>query len=201
MTNLKDYFLFLTIACLTILLSSGCSPHSQNLSIMKQAVYDPPLSRHAGQIIKGKTTRAEILEWFGVPYLEADENKVTLFPDSPLALERKKNQEALARFKETYKEYCYFGQADSANSSTENIDNDYYEKVASLHPYSSIDDAHVVLLFLESKSSTESGQTGDTPAISHQLTTFTYYNRLLVFIDKKTDIVDQFSFREEFSAE
>ena len=61
-------------------------------------------------------------------------------------------------------------------------------------PYSSIDEDHVAFLYLEELNRGIVIIPG--PSWASDVT-----NRLLIFIDKKTNVVDEFAYREEFKAE
>jgi hypothetical protein len=66
--------------------------------------------------------------------------------------------------------------------------------VAGRFPYSSIDDEHIAFLFLEQDSTSTRVSGGNWE-------TATRHNRLLIFINKKTGTVDEYSYWEEFEAD
>jgi hypothetical protein len=159
------------------ILVQGCS--SSHLSVV---LHDPPLERNVHRVVKGTTTRTEILNWFGVPDILADGNLITLYPESAMGQYRARMRAELEKNK-----------ADMEKAGL-NIDPEFMDKVAKLQPYSSIDDEHVALLYVEMKvESTPTGRlSGETVC---------YTNKVLFFINKNTGIVDEFSSHFEFRAD
>ena len=79
---------------------------------------------------------------------------------------------------------------------------DYLDEIARLQPYSSIDENHLALLYLESDRDVDVVWVPVIlPIAGGGGKASTRLNKLLIFINKKTGIVDEFSFREEFKVE
>jgi hypothetical protein len=128
-----------------------------------QVMYDPPLAKHAGRVVEGQTTATQIGEWFGTPYLQADGPQVTVFAGSPLMRSLRD-----PRVQELADEY------------------------SRLIPYSSLDDDHVVLLYMEmAVGGLESLMYGDGEIRP-------VANTMFVMIDKQTGLVEEFCYREQF---
>jgi hypothetical protein len=135
----------------------------------KKFVHDPPLSRNVGKIVKGKTTREEILRIFGPPEIEADGPNAKASPNLP---EFRTIRESVPR--------------------GFTIDIEY--PTASPIPYSSIDDEHLAYVYLEDLQRGTVVIPGPSWASNEK-------NILLIFIHKKTNVVDEFAYREQFKTE
>lgn len=131
---------------------SGCA-----FPLRTALTHTPPLRDNVPQLVAGRTTRDELLRWFGTPYIHADGAIATLNP------REKKEGVVTARLPK------------------------------SEIPYSSIDLDHEAFYYLEVKS------TGFFILPGGGCMRI-YRNRLLVFVDKKTGLVDEWNFREEFKA-
>lgn len=138
------------------------------IPIDKKWVHDPPLSRNLGKIVKGQTTRDEILRLFGPPDIEADGPRAKASANLPL-----------------------FRMLREATPRTE-IQIEY--PAVSPTPYSSIDSDHVAFLYLEEANEGVVMLPGPSWASSRK-------NKLLIFIDKRTNLVDEFAYSEQFKAE
>lgn len=151
---------FLSAALPVLLTAASCIRTGH--SVVGQVAYDPPLAKHAGQVVKGRTTGAQIQEWFGTPYLQADGPHVTIFADSPVmrSLRNPRVQELA----------------------------DEYSK---LMPYSSLDNEHVALLYMETALV-------GLEAMMYGGEMRPLANKMFVMINKKTDIVAEFCYRQEF---
>ena len=166
---------------------------SQGCSYRETVVHVPCLAKNLPKLVKGQTTRAEVLELFGVPDLQADGADITLYPESAMGQYRAKKRAEWERINEKYVE---INKKSSQNIPL--VDPDYLHKIAMLQAYSSIDEEHVALLYLESDSNTTIAwvPTGAGYGKSNYR-----QNKLLIFINKETGIVDEFSYREEFKAD
>ena len=131
-------------------------------SVVYQVTYDPPLARHAGQVVEGRTTGAQIQEWFGIPYFQADGPHVTIYADSPMMRSQR-------------------------NSRVQELVDEY----ANLIAYSSLGDEHVVLFYIETAfPGLESLVYGGEMRCLR--------NKMFIMINKKTDVVEEFCYRQEF---
>lgn len=130
-------------------------------------VHNPPLATNVSRIVKGQTTRAEILKYFGIPDIEADGANSKVNSTGPLAQlwEYRRRPDVLSE---------------------------------ELFPYSSIDNKHVTFLYLEfaGRGVFALAPLPFTSIAGVRVTG--YSNKLLVFIDKNTGVVDDFAYREEF---
>ncbi len=150
----------------------GCMSYS---SYSDSVVYDPPLARNVDRIVKGETTHSQILGFFGVPSLEVRGSNVIFHDDSPMGQSWLKSM------------------AKSINGTTLSRS----ERIKQLLPYSSIDDQHVALLYLESDVQYNQGWIPGMGAAHGAALS----NRLLVFIDRRTGVVDEFGYLQEFKAD
>ena len=166
----------------------------------RRAVYDPPLAYNIDKVVKGKTTNNKILEWFGVPYLMADGPEITFYPNSPYCQMRAKQKEELIELKKQIEKNKDKYNHYEIGGSLSNMDVDIYDRIDRLQPYSSIDNEHIALLYLEVDLLMVSRF---IPSPVSRFSTDLNYcvNRLLFLIDKKTGIVDEFSYWQEFKVE
>jgi len=149
------------LACLSL---SGCV-----IPFDERWLHNPPLSRNVSKIIKGQTTKEDVIRLFGPPDIEADGPTAKASPNLPL-----------------------FRMMQAAGPPKFRIEIEY-PSVSPL-PYSSIDDEHVALLYLEELTKGMVILPGPSWASALR-------NKLLIFIDKKKNVVDEFAYREEFKAE
>jgi len=179
--DVRKKFVGFVSATILFCVFSGCT-----YTYRERVVHSPILASNVPKLVKGTTTRSEVMQWFGVPDLQADGSRITLYPESPMGQYRLHGRARLIE------QQSQFGKKGSLANPLA-IDPDIYEKIARLRPYSSIDDAHVALLYEEmyylSQSASRVGKD------SH------LRNQLLIFINKATDIVDDFAYREEFRAD
>lgn len=163
-----------------VLLLAGCE---WGCTFRDHCMHDPPLATNVPKIARGQTTRAQILEYFGVPDLEAHGSKVTLHDDSVMGKQRQEMKRVLERA----------GMAAST---------DAFDEMARLWAYSSIDEDHVVYLYWETESH-GGGWMIPLIVIPTRITSSdvrVLQNKLLVLINRHTGVVDEFGYRQEFSA-
>ena len=151
---------FLSVALLVSLTTASCIGRSH--SVVGQVMYDPPLAKHAGRVVAGRTPAAQIREWFGTPYLQADGPQVTIFADSPVMRSLRH-----PRVQELADEY------------------------SGLIAYSSLDDDHVVLFYMETAL-------GGIESLMYGGEIRPLANKMFVMIDKRTGLVEEFCYREQF---
>lgn len=185
------------IPILLLLFIQGCVIYFRD-----RVVHEPPLAKNVPRIVKGQTTKVEVFEWFGVPDMLIDGVEITLFPESPMGQKRAKIREMWIKYKEEVQKHeNAFKKSKYWYGPPSSIDPDWPEKAARLQPYSSIDDEHIALIFLESEIRLK-GKINWYLVRCTGHTNATYYeNRLLIFIDKKTNIVDEFAYREGFKVD
>ena len=186
----------------------GCVP---SLPTIPSPIYaqNPPLAKKVHKIVKGETTKAEIIHLFGDPDYMADGADIKLHRNSLTGKKwadyqkwmadrhnnfRKKVQELQAATGEE--------EAPSSNPFHDKNSNPFrdshsFDKLEKSRPYSSIDDEHIAFLYLESYDTLSGFCLG--PILFQSSTNLE--NRLLIFINKKTDIVDEFAFREQFKVD
>lgn len=171
-----------------VLLMIGC----EGCIFHDRCVHDPPLARNVQKIIRGQTTRAQILQYFGVPDLEAHGSTVTLHDDSVMGKERQKMKQLLESAQMALERYNTDGGGRPASGT------DMFDEMARLWAYSSIDQDHVAYLYWEEES-----RGGvwviPLPAMIAGFDVQARHNKLLVLIDKHTGVVDEFGFRQEFN--
>lgn len=190
--KLAFWWVFLT---LQLIFTQSCVT-----SYHDQVVYDPPLAKNIPKIVKGQTTQTEVMQWFGVPHLQADGAEITLYSESPMGLHRAKARETLIKRKKQLQEMEKSGHQRLGWTSS-SIDPDMWEKVAKLQPYSSIDDEHIALLYLEMDSKIKNISTIGLPIYASRGSSIYRVNKLLIFINKKTGVVDEFSYWQEFKVD
>lgn len=137
-------------------------------------LHEPALATNVPQIVKGQTTKEEVLEYFGMPDIEAHGAHSKVSSNMALILMYKDPKQRIPMV-------------------ADNIG------VEGLFPYSSIDDEHIAFVYLEHcvNPTTETF----VPVVNvGTFTSYQFFNRLLIFIDKATGLVDEFAFREEFEA-
>jgi hypothetical protein len=170
---------------ISFLFLSGCI-----LNQHKVFTHSPPLAEKARKIQKGKTTRIQLETMLGVPDVLAEGSHTTLFPNSVMGLMRQEKRN-----------HCYKIKERGAKISSEvTFDPDWYRKFAELEPYSSIDDNHIAFLYLEYEMTLKGGWIGFPVGIS-KINVRINKNRLLVFVNKTTGLVDEFAYGEEFKVE
>lgn len=149
-TAIRRFAAYVIVSSCSML--SGCP-----IPIYKVHVHNPPLARNVPRIVKGKTTLAQIIQFFGKPDIEADGPNAKANPQGHLMEEPG-------------------GSAKGAKALERSS------------PYSSIDDEHVVFLYIESRMQGVVHLSGS-------------HNKLMLFINKKTGLVDEFAYREQFNAQ
>jgi hypothetical protein len=125
-------------------------------------VYDPPLAENVGRIVEGQTTRDEIVQWFGTPLLSARGAEVVVYRGSP-----------------TIQDFAEKLAPLGAEAAQRRVD-----EFMRLTSYSSLDEDHEVLLYVETLSSSSGYRR----------------NKLLVMLDVATRRVERYWFSEEFQA-
>ena len=155
-------------------------------------VHDPPLARNVSKIVRGETTREQVLRYFGVPDYEVRGNIVTLREDSMMG---RHYQEVKERTEEAFRRAQRNGAVGQPQMTGGTAGMD---QAVGLGAYSSIDDDHIAYLYLETEASYSAWalplpniMVARTNARAHQ-------NRLLILINKHTGLVDEFGFRHEF---
>ena len=133
----------------------------------KQWVHTPPLATNVAKVVKGQTTRGDVLRMFGPPDIEAD---------GPTA----KANDSLPRFRMLTETGAKVGIRVDHRS-------------ASPVPYSSIDDDHVLFVYIEEAHRGTVVLPGPSWGSMRR-------NVLLIFMQKKTGLVDELTYREEFKA-
>ncbi len=177
-----------------VLLLAGC----EGCIARHRCVHDPPLARNVPKIVRGQTTGTQILQYFGVPDLEAHGPKVTLHDDSVMGRQRQKTKEALERAEIAAEEYGIGVGRLKADET------DFLDEAARLWAYSSIDEDHVAYLYWEESCR---GEVMFLPVPLPWINSSLFFggsdarvrqNKLLVLINKHTGVVDEFGFRQEF---
>lgn len=140
--------------------------------------HDPPLAHNVPQIVKGQTTRDEILQYFGPPDIEADGANSIVNPNMPII--------------RMYKELSGWPLYRDAEFPK-------FTELEKLFPYRSIDDDHVSFVYNELyyhkfKVKFIRYESINMPSVIQEY----FNNRLLILINKETGIVDEFYYREEF---
>jgi len=160
------------IILLCILLISGCSITS---SKHFRFIHSPPLANGVPKIVEGQTTKDEIIKYYGVPDLEVDGTTIILHPETPLG-------RLIENIRMT-KRY--------------HLDtNIWVDEWSKLLPYSSINDEHIVFLYLEIDSNWK--DTFTYVPMNSKIYETILRNKMIFFINKKTGLVDEFAYREEF---
>ena len=158
-------------------------------------VHDPPLARNIPRIVRGQTTGTQILEYFGVPDLEAHGPVVTLHDDSVMGKQRQKNMRALERAEMAAERYNTNGGRRGATGT------DLLDEMARLWAYSSIDEDHIAYLYLEMDyRGTAWIMPIGWPIVAGGSDHRVLQNKLLVLINRHTGVVDEFGYRQEFNA-
>ena len=155
-------------------------------SYRERVIHDPPLADRVGKLAKGKTTEAEVRAWFGVPDLKADGAEITLYSESAMGQYRAKKRIEYTKYNENIAR---------KNWKLQPFDAEVLDKLAKLQVYSSIDDEHIALLYLESDQRTKAVW---APVGGGFGKTNYRQNKLLIFINKRSGVVDHFSYKEEF---
>ncbi|MCI0400374.1 MAG: hypothetical protein L0Z68_03605 [Gammaproteobacteria bacterium] len=159
--------MFHTVLIVVMLALVGCDG-----GLRYKFVHEPTLATNAPKIVKGQTTRKEILKYFGPPDIEADGAQSKVSSNMPLIM--------------MYRQY-----------RSNNLPSDIGSE--GLFPYSSIDDEHISFFYVEHcyKYTTQAFvPVLNVGAYTHRQ----FFNKLLILISKKTNMVDEFAFREEFEA-
>jgi len=129
--------------------------------------HKPALGVNVGKLIKGRTTKAEVMQLFGEPDVHAIGPESRANPNMP-----------------TLKGMREAGRA---------------EEAAKMYVYSSIDPEQEAFFYVEQKGE---GALGWIPlpmggAVAGNVSYST--NKLLIFIDRKSGLVREFWYRQEFS--
>ena len=191
--NTKKILYVLIFLILLLIFLQGCFS-----SFRETVVHDPPLAQNVSRLVKGKTTRSEVLEWFCVPDLQADGADITLYPHSAMGEFRQKKRAEIEKQNKYILEYNKKKRYRKSRITSPLGDPDWWDKYAKLQAYSSIDEEHVALLYLESDSKVGVAWVPTGAGYGK----YNYrLNKLLIFIHKETGIVDEFSYREEFKAD
>jgi hypothetical protein len=169
---------------MALVLGYGCG----GCVIHGRFVHEPPLARNVPKLERGKTTRAQVIEYFGAPDLEARGTVVTHRDDGPMA----KYHEMMKR---SY-EVCNRNGLEGRGSET--TGDQWLEDFLGLRAYSSIDDDHIALLYEELDGLAVMGVT--FPVMVGGSAMRIQQNRLLILLNKNTGVVDEFGYRQEFTA-
>lgn len=136
-------------------------------------IHQPVLAANVPKIIKGQTTREQILKFFGPPDIEADGAQSKVNSNMPLIM--------------MYRESGFKNELPSGL------------RLERFFPYSSIDEEHIAFFYLEHCYKYKL-QTFVPVANVIANTVDQFFNKLLILINKNAGVVDEFSFREEFKA-
>ncbi|MCI0400377.1 MAG: hypothetical protein L0Z68_03620 [Gammaproteobacteria bacterium] len=153
---------------------SGCS---SGRGVLVAITHEPTLATEVPKIMKGRTTKGEVLKHFGMPDIEADGANSTVNANMPLVL----------MYGATYE---LAGVPIRPNPSN----------LMKLYPYSSIDEGHIVFVYEEFCH--KGGDVVFVPVVNvGASTTYQFFNKLLIWINKRTELVDNYAFREEFTVQ
>jgi hypothetical protein len=180
---------------LGVVLLAGCG----GCIIHGQCVHDPPLARNVRNIVRGQTTKEQVLGYFGIPDLEAQGATVILHDDSMMGRKRHQMKRNLARADEA-QDHLNGSLArlnGSRNPQTPSAAALYDERVR-LRAYSSIDDEHIAYLYEETDEWYVAGIA--YPLAIGGADYRIRWNRLLILINRHTGVVDEFGYRQEFKA-
>jgi hypothetical protein len=144
------------------------------------------------KIVRGVTTRAQVLEYFGVPDYEVRGNVVTLRDDSMMGRHYREIREKMERAYEQAARNGTTGQPQMVNGAA------MMDQAASLGAYSSIDDDHIAYLYEETETSFSAWALPLPTVMVVRSNVRAHQNRLLLLINKHTGLVDEFGFRQEF---
>ncbi len=137
----------------------------------QSVLHNPPLGKGLTMIEKGRTTRDDVLKLFGTPDVEADGPRIKIGPNHP-----RMNSSPEAKFA--------MPRPGSQPPKPREV----------VVTYSSIDDDRVALLYLETLSTGLLVVPGGG-SVSYAV------NKLLIFVNKKTGIVEDFVYRGEFKTD
>ncbi|MCI0557352.1 MAG: hypothetical protein MN733_02575 [Nitrososphaera sp.] len=127
-------------------------------------VHDPVLAKNVPRLIKGKTTREEVVRYLGPPDVEVDGTNVKANPAAPI--------------------FRIEGISSAFSAKV-------FEKST---PYSSMDAEHIAFIYIDRYAKGVIFLPGPGWTSAHN-------NKLLIFINKKTGLVDEFAYREELKAD
>jgi hypothetical protein len=175
-------WLLSALGLLALVAGGGCAGEHR-------LVHDPPLAQNVSKIVRGTTTREQVLEYFGVPDYEVRGNVVTLRDDSMLGQHYREIRE---RMEQAYQHAARNGQPQMANGAT------MMDQAANRGAYSSIDDAHIAYLYEETETLYSAWALPFPDIMVVRSNVRTHQNRLLLLINKHTGLVDEFGFRREF---
>jgi hypothetical protein len=173
-----------------VLLLTGC----EGCIIYGRCVHDPPLAENVPKIVRGQTTRAQILDYFGIPDLEAQGSTVILHDDSMMGKHRLKTKRRLERAAKSAERFKTNSEAPRASPTS------WYDRLMGFRAYSSIDNDHVAYLYEELEERYIAGMTFGLPVAIGGADYRIRRNKLLVLINKHTEVVDEFGYRQEFNA-
>jgi hypothetical protein len=158
-------------------------------------VHEPALAANIDKLVKGTTSKHDVLRYFGLPDFEVNGSNVTIHRGSPMARLRTQLDGRVTEAKR---------QSEQSWGPKPQVNFDPDEWIKS-HPYSSINDDHVVFLYVELDSQWR--QVMPPPIAPFVLFMVVRAedtvrrNRLFLWINKKTELVDDFAYREEFRVE
>lgn len=182
---------------LSALILAGC----EGCIMYGQCVHDPPLGRNIPKIVRGQTTQAQILEYFGIPDLEAQGATVILHDDSMMGRKRQQMRRNLERMDKSQARLSTFLLVPSGNRDTQTPSAaKLYDEQVRLRAYSSIEEDHIAYLYEETDERYLAGMTFGLPVCVGGADYRIRWNRLLILINGHTGVVDEFGYREEFKA-
>jgi hypothetical protein len=161
----------MTLLLLSIAL--GCVPK-------KVLVHNPPLGRNVHQIVRGQTTKSQILARFGLPDIEADGSRSKVNANTPLAIWWGEYLKAAPEWTDAMP-YSGIGSNQEALFYVE-----FFAK-GILGTVRGARDVPMLTLANEGAAGVYRGEVAR--------------NRLLVLINRDTGIVEDFAYREEFKGD
>jgi hypothetical protein len=185
------------LGCTLLLIAVvGCTMSKSNSQTF---THEPPLAAGMTRLVKGITTRNEVLRYFGEPDLEVAGSVVTIAPDGPMRRIAVMASEMAAQAIEHPS-----ARKPGAKEPRQERGFDPNEWMR-LHPYSSIDDEHTALIYWEVDSQWQ--LTTPPPLLpfalfwSVRIRETVLRNQLLIFVNRRTGLVETFSYQEEFPPE
>lgn len=182
----------LVLGALLLVGGGGCIMHGR-------CVHDPPLAKNVSRIVRGQTTQAQVLEYFGVPDFEVRGTTATLREDSMLGKRLQQMRQNLQRMSASLARIkVSTGQAQPNCTTQEQSPGARFDEMLGMRAYSSIDDNHFAYLYEESDESFVAGMTFGLPITIGGADCRVRTNRLLLLINRHTNVVDEFGYRGEF---
>jgi hypothetical protein len=165
------------------LLIVGCGNHDR-------FVHNPPLADRISRVMEGKTTRQKVIQYLGQPDLVVDGTSMTIQRDGTLGLFREALHHKKRGMEQTFARTSFIGPK---TKPTVQFDPVVWEE---LQPHSSISDRFIAFVYWEVDITYQQVQSPIGMRGWHNV----LRNKLLVLIDKETDVVELISYREEFKA-